>query len=115
MALVRLEQLYPFPPELAQAIGRYPATAELVWCQEEPQNMGAWRFLRERFLDGDVPVGGRVPRYAGRRASASPAAGTLKAHLAQQEALVADALRYSEEGPAVSGASPGSERGDATA
>ncbi len=54
--------------------------------------MGAWRFVRERFLDGDVPVGGRVPRYAGRRASASPAAGTLKVHVAEQEALVADAL-----------------------
>ena len=115
VALVRLEQLYPFPPELAQAIGRYPATAELVWCQEEPQNMGAWRFLRERFLDGDVPVGGRVPRYAGRRASASPAAGTLKAHVSEQEALVADALRIEDEPSTLSGAPAGPERGDATA
>jgi 2-oxoglutarate dehydrogenase E1 component len=92
VALVRLEQLYPFPLELAQAIARYPGSAELVWCQEEPQNMGAWRFVRERFLDGEVRAGGRLPRYAGRPASASPAAGTLKTHLAQQEALVADAV-----------------------
>jgi len=93
VALVRVEQLYPFPAELAQVLGRYAPSAELVWCQEEPQNMGAWRFVRERFLDGEVPVGGRLPRYAGRRSSASPAAGTLKAHNAEQEALVADALR----------------------
>jgi 2-oxoglutarate dehydrogenase E1 component len=116
VAIVRLERLYPFPAaELAQAIGRYPAGAELVWCQEEPRNMGAWRFVRERFLDGDVPAGGRLPRYAGRRASASPAAGTLKAHLAEQEGLVADALRLPDERTAASGASAGPERGDATA
>jgi 2-oxoglutarate decarboxylase len=93
VAIVRLEQLYPFPAaELARAIGRYPASAEIVWCQEEPQNMGAWRFVRERFLDGDVVADRRVPSYAGRAASASPAAGTLKTHLAEQEALVTEAL-----------------------
>jgi 2-oxoglutarate decarboxylase len=93
VAIVRVEQLYPFPAEVAQVIARYSPSAELVWCQEEPQNMGAWRFVRERFQDGEVPSGGRLPRYAGRRASASPAAGTLRAHTAEQEALVADALR----------------------
>jgi 2-oxoglutarate dehydrogenase E1 component len=93
VAIVRVERLYPFPAELAEVLARYSPSAELVWCQEEPQNMGAWRFVRERFLDGEVPAGGRLPRYAGRKASASPAAGTLKAHLAEQEALVADALR----------------------
>ena len=93
VAIVRVEQLYPFPAELAPVLARYSPSAELVWCQEEPQNMGAWRFVRERFLDGEVAAGGRVPRYAGRKASASPAAGTLKAHNAEQEALVADALR----------------------
>jgi 2-oxoglutarate decarboxylase len=97
-ALVRVEQLYPFPvADLVRAIGRYPASAELVWCQEEPRNMGAWPFVRERFLDGDVPVGGRVPRYAGRPASASPAAGTHMVHTAQQEALVAAALPLGPE------------------
>jgi 2-oxoglutarate dehydrogenase E1 component len=93
VAIVRVERLYPFPAELAEVLARYSPSAELVWCQEEPQNMGAWRFVRERFLDGEVPAGGRLPRYAGRKASASPAAGTLKAHIAEQEALVADALR----------------------
>jgi 2-oxoglutarate dehydrogenase E1 component len=54
--------------------------------------MGAWRFARERFLDGDVETGGRVPRYAGRAASAAPAPGSLRVHVAEQEALVRDAL-----------------------
>jgi 2-oxoglutarate decarboxylase len=94
VALVRLEQLYPFPArELQQTLARYAAAAELVFCQEEPQNMGAWRFVRERFLDGDVAAGGRLPRYVGRAASAAPAGGSLKAHLAEQAALVEEALR----------------------
>lgn len=77
--------------------------------------MGAWRFVRERFLDGDVPAaGGRQPRYAGRAASASPAPGQLKVHLAEQEALVKDALRLAGE-PELRGASAGPERGQATA
>jgi 2-oxoglutarate dehydrogenase E1 component len=54
--------------------------------------MGAWRFVRERFLDGDVLAPGRPPRYAGRAASAAPAPGSLKVHLAEQDALVRDAL-----------------------
>jgi len=54
--------------------------------------MGAWRFVRERFLDGDVEAGGRRPRYAGRPASAAPASGSLKAHLVGQQALVGEAL-----------------------
>jgi len=54
--------------------------------------MGAWRFVRERFLDGEVAAGGRVPRYAGRKESASPAAGSHKVHLLEQEALLEAAL-----------------------
>ncbi len=93
VALLRVERLYPFPSaELQAAIARYSPQAELVWCQEEPRNMGAWRFVRERFLDGDVEAGGRQPRYAGRAASAAPAPGSLKVHVAEQEALVRDAL-----------------------
>jgi 2-oxoglutarate dehydrogenase E1 component len=92
VALVRLERLYPLPSaELATAFARHPA-AELVWCQEEPRNMGAWRFVRDRFLDGDVEAAGRLPGYAGRAASAAPAPGSLKVHLAEQDALVRDAL-----------------------
>ena len=54
--------------------------------------MGAWPFVRERFLDGDVGAPDRVPLYAGRAASAAPAPGSLKVHLAEQEALVREAL-----------------------
>ncbi len=93
VALVRVERLYPFPAaELQAVLARYPATAEIVWCQEEPRNMGAWRFVRERFLDGDVATGGRAPRFAGRAASAAPAPGSLKVHLLEQDALVREVL-----------------------
>jgi 2-oxoglutarate dehydrogenase E1 component len=68
-------------------------TADLVWAQEEPRNMGAWRFVREQFLDGAVPAAeGRALRYVGRSASASPAGGSHKTHVAEQEAIVAQAL-----------------------
>ena len=98
VALVRLEALYPFPvAEVEAELARYSPQAELVWCQEEPRNMGAWRFVRERFLDGDVAASGRVPLYAGRAASASPAPGQLKVHVTEQEALVQDALRLAQE------------------
>jgi 2-oxoglutarate dehydrogenase E1 component len=95
VALVRLEQLYPFPADaIVRALGRYPARAELVWAQEEPRNMGAWRFVREQFLDGVVPdPGGRLPRYIGRDASAAPAPGSHKLHVQEQEAIVEEALQ----------------------
>jgi 2-oxoglutarate dehydrogenase E1 component len=93
VAIVRLEQLYPYPAAaLGRALGRYPSAVELVWAQEEPQNMGAWRFVREQFLDGCVPGGPRSPRYIGREPSASPAPGSHKAHVREQEAIVADAV-----------------------
>jgi 2-oxoglutarate dehydrogenase E1 component len=92
VALLRVERLYPFPAEELQATLARAPQAEIVWCQEEPRNMGAWRFVRERFLDGEVAAGERVPRYAGRAASAAPAPGSLKVHLAEQEALVREAL-----------------------
>ena len=94
VAIVRLEQLYPFPSAaLARALARYAADADLVWAQEEPRNMGAWRFVREAFLDGVIQdPRRRVPRYVGRRASAAPAPGSLKVHVREQESLVAEAL-----------------------
>jgi 2-oxoglutarate decarboxylase len=94
VALLRQEQFYPFPArELVRALGRYSLSADLVWAQEEPRNMGAWRFVREWFLDGEVAdPGRRVPRYVGRVASASPAPGSHKVHLLEQEAIVAQAL-----------------------
>ena len=75
VAIVRLERYYPFPAvELAEVLRTFPITAEIVWAQEEPQNMGAWRFVRERFLDGDLAgFQHRGPSYVGRAASASPA------------------------------------------
>ncbi len=94
VALVRVEQLYPVPgAELARVLARYSPGAELVWAQEEPRNMGAWRFLREQFLDAVVAdPAKRVPRYVGRAASAAPAHGSHKLHVVEQEQIVAKAL-----------------------
>ena len=94
VAIVRLERYYPFPAaELAEVLRTFPITAELVWAQEEPQNMGAWRFLRERFLDGEVSgFQHRTPSYVGRAASASPAPGSHKVHVREQDELVAKAI-----------------------
>ena len=93
---MRLEQYYPFPGrELGQVLQRYPQDAELVWVQEEPRNMGGWRFVREQFLDGraeGVPAS-RALRYVGRRDLASPAPGSHHAFQVEQDALVAEALR----------------------
>ena len=94
VAIVRLERFFPFPAhELAEILRTFPITSDLVWTQEEPQNMGAWRFVRERFLDGEVPgFLHRVPSYVGRAASASPAPGSHKVHSREQEELIANAL-----------------------
>jgi 2-oxoglutarate dehydrogenase E1 component len=96
VAIVRLEQYYPFPGrELGQALQRYPQDAELVFVQEEPRNMGAWRFVREQFLEGLVEgvAPNRALRYIGRRELASPAPGSHHAFAVEQDALVAEALR----------------------
>ena len=83
VAIVRLEQIYPFPAgEVRDILARYPETAEVVWAQEEPRNMGAWRFVQEQ-LQPLLDASARVLRYAGRGPSASPASGSLKRH--QQE------------------------------
>jgi len=94
VALLRLEQLYPFPEKtLSRLLSPY-RNAELVWCQEEPENMGAWNFVDRRIesvlnrLDGIA----KRPHYAGRAAAASPATGLSRTHVAEQTALVADAL-----------------------
>jgi multifunctional 2-oxoglutarate metabolism enzyme len=95
VALVRLEQLYPFPAEdLIAVLSRYPRRPEIVWAQEEPRNMGAWRHVRDHFLDGSVAgYEGALLRYIGRPASAAPAPGSHKVHVAEQEAIVAEALQ----------------------
>jgi 2-oxoglutarate dehydrogenase E1 component len=97
VAIVRLEQMYPFPKvTLARVLGEYK-NADIVWCQEEPENMGAWTFVDRRIekvlkdLDGKA----KRPIYVGRAEAASPATGSAKVHQQQQEALVRAALGLS--------------------
>jgi len=92
VALIRVEQLYPFAGDQARDIlARYPATAEVVWAQEEPRNMGAWRFLREN-IQPLLDDSRRELRYVGRPESASPATGSGKRHQQEQAEIVNDAL-----------------------
>ena len=95
VALVRLEELAPFPEKaLAEEIGRYPTGARYVWCQEEPRNMGAWFFVAPRIenLMEAAGVGQRRMYYAGRKPSASPATGSHAQHEREQRQLVEDAF-----------------------
>ena len=91
VALVRVEQLYPFPTEDYEAvIARYPNAREVVWCQEEPQNQGAWYQIRHRLQE---PLGQRrIVLYAGRAPAAAPATGIGKIHEAEQQSLIDAAL-----------------------
>jgi 2-oxoglutarate dehydrogenase E1 component len=94
VALVRMEQLYPFPNvSLGKELAKYP-NADVVWCQEEPKNMGAWNFLDRRIeeLLGNVDIKCDRPEYVGRPESASPATGSVRKHQAQQDALIEEAL-----------------------
>ena len=92
--LLRLEQLYPFPAKaLIGELSRFKQ-AEIVWCQEEPKNMGAWSFV-DPYLEWvleHIGADKRRARYSGRPAAASPAAGTMSKHLSQLEAFLEDAL-----------------------
>ena len=91
VALVRIEQLYPFPSEEYQAmLNRYPNAREVVWCQEEPQNQGAWYQIRHRLQE--LVMGRRPVLYAGRGPAAAPATGIIKIHEIEQQTLVAAAL-----------------------
>ena len=94
VAIVRLEQIYPFPAkQLTAVLNSYP-NAEVVWCQEEPENMGAWSFV-DRKIERTLGEAGhrcRRPSYVGRDAAASPATGLAKVHAAQQADLVMRAL-----------------------
>jgi 2-oxoglutarate dehydrogenase E1 component len=92
--LLRVEQLYPVPLKaLVQELGRFKS-AEVVWCQEEPRNMGSWHFI-EPYLEwvlNQIHAPNRRPRYAGRAASAATATGLMSKHLAQLKALLDEAL-----------------------
>jgi 2-oxoglutarate dehydrogenase E1 component len=92
IAVARVEQLYPFPvEEAAELVRSYPALEEIVWAQEEPQNMGAWRALRHRLEDA-AGVKGVPVRYQGRPWRASPSEGYPTAHLREQDRIVREAL-----------------------
>jgi 2-oxoglutarate dehydrogenase E1 component len=96
-AIVRLEQLYPFPGEpLAIRLARMTNLEEVVWAQEEPQNNGAWTFIQPYLEEclATAKTGLQRARYAGRSASASTATGLAKRHQAEQAALIADALGH---------------------
>ena len=91
MAILRLEQQYPFPhTDFKAEIAKYPVATEIVWCQEEPQNQGAWYRLRA-YLRNDIEDR-QLLAYAGRPISASPAVGYMSKHIAQQQQLVRDAF-----------------------
>jgi 2-oxoglutarate dehydrogenase E1 component len=94
IAIIRLEQIYPFPElSLARALAPYP-NADVVWCQEEPENMGAWSFVDRRIekVLSTLYMRVRRPVYVGREAAASPATGLARTHLAQQSQVVASVL-----------------------
>jgi 2-oxoglutarate dehydrogenase E1 component len=87
VAIARVEQLYPFPHKaFATEMKRYPNATEVVWCQDEPQNQGAWFFV-QHYIHENLLDGQRLG-YAGRPASASPAVGYAHLHQEQQKALL---------------------------
>jgi 2-oxoglutarate dehydrogenase E1 component len=91
IAIVRIEQLYPFPAdEMAKALADFAHVKDFVWCQEEPQNQGAWYCSQHNFW-ASIPAGAKLT-YAGREASSSPAVGYLSVHNKQQQALINAAL-----------------------
>ncbi|MEM7295678.1 MAG: 2-oxoglutarate dehydrogenase E1 component, partial [Pseudomonadota bacterium] len=96
--ILRVEQFYPFPAiSMVKELQRFPQ-AEMVWCQEEPKNQGAWSFIEPNIEWVLTRIGAahQRPRYAGRSTSASPATGLASIHKSQQEALVNDALSAAE-------------------
>jgi len=91
VSIVRIEQLYPFPiAEYAALLAEHPQVTDVVWCQEEPQNQGAWYQIRHRLQE---PLNaGQELFYTGRSYAAAPASGIFQLHVQQQQALVEDAL-----------------------
>jgi 2-oxoglutarate dehydrogenase E1 component len=94
VAVIRIEQLYPFPFDTLGSVLRRYRNAEIVWCQEEPQNMGAWNFIDRRVEQvlAELDIAAKRPSFAGRAEAASPATGLFKRHVEEQAHLVADAL-----------------------
>ena len=95
VAIVRVEQLYPFPyTEMREIIAMYPKAQRVVWCQEEPRNQGAWRATRHRIER--VLTENQELEFAGRPPSASPAVGYANQHIKEQNTLVLEALALQE-------------------
>jgi 2-oxoglutarate dehydrogenase E1 component len=96
IAICRLEQLYPFPwAEVKPVLDAYPQLEEVVWVQEEPENMGAWEWMRpnlEEAIEGRWPL-----RYVGRARSASPSEGSMAWHTVNQQTLIAEAFEPAPE------------------
>jgi len=91
--LIRVEQLYPLHEDkLREMVNAFPGDANLIWCQEEPQNQGAWYRLRAYFRADALPR--QAVSYAGRPVSASTAVGYMSKHLAQQKALIEAAFGH---------------------
>ena len=91
VAIIRVEQLYPFPHKaFATELKKYPNATDIVWCQDEPQNQGAWFFIQHNIHE-NMTEGQRLG-YSGRAASASPAVGYSDLHQQQQKALVEGAF-----------------------
>lgn len=87
IALIRLEQVYPFPKEkISQIIKKYPNTIKWLWVQEEPENMGAWKFIRDQFKKTDIQPVARIP-------SGSPAVGLNKLHILGQQEIIGKVFR----------------------
>jgi 2-oxoglutarate dehydrogenase E1 component len=91
--LLRVEQIYPFPGlALTDELTRF-SNAEIIWCQEEPKNQGAWSYLAPNIESVMEELGRAGPlRYAGRKASAAPAAGQMSQHVVELKAFLDDAL-----------------------
>jgi 2-oxoglutarate dehydrogenase E1 component len=98
VALVRVEQLYPFPTDEVRAVfDEYPKLRDVCWVQEEPENMGAWEFVRpllEQLIDGRWPL-----RYIGRVRNSSPAEGSSTWHAANQRAIIAETFEEKADVP----------------
>ena len=95
-----MEQLYPFPKGPLTRVFEASPDAQIVWCQEEPMNMGAWDFVDARLEKLLLSIGTKHtrPLYVGREAAASPATGSLSRHLKEQQKLVDHALDLNADG-----------------
>lgn len=100
IAIVRVEQLYPFPKNPLKRVFESAPDAQIIWCQEEPMNMGAWDFVDPRIEKLMISIGTKHtrPLYVGREAAASPATGSLSRHQKEQQKLVSDALDLTADG-----------------